>query len=620
MAKVPVGTPTSWSWTTISTNEIADGAVTAAKLASGAAISNIGYTPGASSDTAGLDDNYSFSRPSTAYKQDGTQVASGQPRYEAGRFAQALWAEEGRTNLIPSSYGLMTVDSNSDGVVDGFSKYQVNATSVYALDGGQKITLANVTNANGLSEVYLTTKFAVSPNTPYALSVDAALVRSGSEMIKLCISWYTSGGTLISQNYSPEINPGAVYSRQQLTATSPATAAQAIVELLIYAKAVGATGSVWFRHAMFEPDYATSFHESIRSPEVLTIPTGAFTKGNWNKEITFIPTSTQAVSGKTGYLWEIYIDANNCYACKVGPDGKPYLEVKSGGTTYQTSTATAPVLSVGSWYDIKLRGDGSKLAIAVNGTKVSEVSYSEPAGTLPANEYLGCDHNGANHANGLFDDARWSSRARTDAEWAAAYQSGAPLPRDEWTTWKASFDQRDIRMAGNLIASQITSMVATGTFEVGRVTADVNAKDYIVTGTGVSSASDSGAWCGYAVKADASVSGSAAQDIVRYENSNLRWGEIVARIRLKSSDASTANLGTVYLEYWNGSAWASIASKQIDGTLFDAANQYECFYVKGNYSTGTKMRVRIYWARATSTHVFYVDSITIVPVAATAAV
>ena len=41
-----------------------------------------------------------FIRSSTAYKQDGTQVANNIPRYEDGKFGQALMIEEATTNLI----------------------------------------------------------------------------------------------------------------------------------------------------------------------------------------------------------------------------------------------------------------------------------------------------------------------------------------------------------------------------------------------------------------------------------------------------------------------------------------------------------------------------------------
>jgi len=198
---------------------------------------------------------------------------------------------------------------------------------------------------------------------------------------------------------------------------------------------------IWDAIQLEKKPYATSFIDVTRAVETPTIPNAnVFNKSNWNLEFQFNPTSNQVVSNKTGYLWENYIDANNYYALKVGSDGKPYLEVKSNGTIYQTSTAAAPVLNVGTWYDIKIRGNGSLMAIAVNGTKISEVSYVEPVGNLPANMHIGSDHNGSNHANGLFDDLRISAIARSDTEWTNAYTSGQPLPIDENTTYALRFD------------------------------------------------------------------------------------------------------------------------------------------------------------------------------------
>ncbi|SHL06496.1 hypothetical protein SAMN02745123_04048, partial [Desulforamulus aeronauticus DSM 10349] len=47
--------------------------------------------------------NATFSRSSVAYEQDGSQVAVNQPRYEAGKFGQALMVEEGTTNLLTAN-------------------------------------------------------------------------------------------------------------------------------------------------------------------------------------------------------------------------------------------------------------------------------------------------------------------------------------------------------------------------------------------------------------------------------------------------------------------------------------------------------------------------------------
>jgi hypothetical protein len=151
--------------------------------------------------------------------------------------------------------GAMTVDTNADGVVDGFTHAHSNEASVLSLDAGmpgQKVTLADVTAANAFVYIYEAAAHAVSPNTVCALSVDAALVRSGAETIKVRISWFTAGTVWISDSASAEINPGPAYSRQQVVVTSPATAALAITYFFVYAKTIGATGQAWFKDALFQ--------------------------------------------------------------------------------------------------------------------------------------------------------------------------------------------------------------------------------------------------------------------------------------------------------------------------------------------------------------------------------
>ncbi|MEL7567641.1 MAG: sugar-binding protein, partial [Dehalobacterium sp.] len=58
-----------------------------------------------------------FTRNSVAYKQDGTQVISGNPRYEAGKFNQGIMIEEGTTNLLTANQSSVETDTT------GFSAF-----------------------------------------------------------------------------------------------------------------------------------------------------------------------------------------------------------------------------------------------------------------------------------------------------------------------------------------------------------------------------------------------------------------------------------------------------------------------------------------------------------------
>ncbi len=167
-------------------------------------------------------------------------------------------------------------------------------------------------------------------------------------------------------------------------------------------------------------------------------------------------------------------------------------------------------------------------------------------------------------------------------------------------------------------ASYFASAASVGA--VARLFADANAKDYVQAATGVSVVADTGAWSGQAVHCDASVTNSAAADVVIFPMSTLRWTEYVIAVRMKTNDAATLNLAVIYFEQFANSAWSIVSQKQIDGTMFTATGDYEVFYLRGHYSAGTQCRVRVYWNKATSTHVLDIDAIVIVPVGATAAV
>jgi len=378
-----------------------------------------------------------FARNSVAYTSNGAQVGVNVPRFEQGKFDKAIMIEDGTTNLLPANkancevapdtiaYAAVTVDTSRKLVGSGSLKVQWDGSGGYAY-AEYKITLTN-------GNTYTVSGWVYAEESKYLrLSVQ-----------EIASPWRTLNTDLV-------LIPAKQWTRLSVTFTLPSDWKQpSRIQLHPPRNSTTfsdfATIPVWWDAIQVEQKpYTTSFIVGTRSPETLTIPNAnVFNKSNWNLEFQFDPTSNQVVSNKTGYLWENYIDANNYYALKVGSDGKPYLEVKSNGTIYQTSTAAAPVLNVGTWYDIKdikIRGNGSLMAIAVNGTKISEVSYVEPVGNLPANMYIGSDHNGSNHANGLFDDIRISAIARSDTEWTNAYASGQPLPVDEWTTLKVDFN------------------------------------------------------------------------------------------------------------------------------------------------------------------------------------
>lgn len=378
-----------------------------------------------------------FSRASIAYKKDGVQVATDQPRYETGRFGQALMMEEGTTNLLSANQSSVETDltgffSINGGVISrDTTQYMSGAASL-------KIVTPGAVEAEGAYLDYV----AASPGVAYTGSV---YLKGTNGTARMCFAAYTSAGAFIA--WSPNSNIvtlNGTWQRAVLTWTPPANTARLYMYVLTQN---GAPQAITFYADCMQIEqkaYATSWvlGGTARSAESLAIPTaGVFTKGNWAVEMTFSPTSKQDITGRFGHLWTLAIDSNNWYRIGITATGQLQISVASGGVEKGFSTSLNPVISVGSNYSIMFSGDGTNIRACVNGVQVgSDLPYTEPVGTLPSFMYVGSDSSGANQCNGLIDDLRFSSRARTVTEHQSAYNSGQLLLIDQYTTCKMDMD------------------------------------------------------------------------------------------------------------------------------------------------------------------------------------
>jgi len=315
-----------------------------------------------------------------------------------GNFQSGLtsWTQDG----TPATGELSEVIT--DGARKVYHLYKNNATNVLRIS--QNMTLL------------ATTQYTVNL---YAKGVGNVLVWDGTALANI------------------NVNSPGVYTRYTATFTTGSTTTVGIY-LGINGAGTG-IGECWFGDVQIEQKaYATSYCDTTRAAEVLTVPTAdVFQKGNWTVKLRFTPTSATNVGNVEHFLWHCPIDANNDYRLRVGIDGKLYLGVRSGGTWYQVYGD--PVLSSGNTYYITACGDGSKIRLFCNGAQVgTDVAYVEPVGTLPASMYIDCASPGTNQANGITPDFAVMSKAQTLAKHQAEYNSGLPLQADEYTTYLMS--------------------------------------------------------------------------------------------------------------------------------------------------------------------------------------
>jgi RHS repeat-associated protein len=390
-----------------------------------------------------------FYRPSTAYNLEGFQVGSGVPRYETARFNQGITVEEGTTNLLTANQSNIetsldpgyvangagaTVTRSTAQAWEGSASVQVNCAA-----GGDAYNGANLWNgAQG-------TGWAVTAGQKYTASLYAKGATGGEPFL---LALYASDLTQIAA-----VAGTLTTSWQRFTVSATIPTGKTAVFML--ARRYNTTSAVTYYLdgiQLEQKPYATSWNPggAARAAEILTIPTAnVFAKGNWSVELTYKPTR---ITGSFQVLWYNYIvSTQEAYMLYVDPYNGGTLDLvvssAASGTMQNYGIVSPFTLSAGNVYSIAATGNGSTLALYCNGQPAGSGSYLEPVGGLPPVMGIGCLSYLSGdllyygyQADGVIDDLRVSSRARTAAEVLADYQSDQPLPIDEHTTCKLSFD------------------------------------------------------------------------------------------------------------------------------------------------------------------------------------
>lgn len=146
----------------------------------------------------------------------------------------------------------LTTDGDSDGFVDGWTKYSdpANITSTWSIDGGQKNEIT--TNTGSTAKVSFYKDFSgYAAGDKFFVSVDTkALAASGTINARIVISALNASNTQVGV-YLVESNIADVdWKTYQFNITLPATATKVRVLFANYPVTSGATGSVWFRNAI----------------------------------------------------------------------------------------------------------------------------------------------------------------------------------------------------------------------------------------------------------------------------------------------------------------------------------------------------------------------------------
>ena len=364
-----------------------------------------------------------FSRASVAYDDQGNLVASGAPRFAPGApgFGQALKSEEGTANVMGASATDFSLWTRADVTLTSGQSDPFGSTAATKAAKG-------VTTSPDPFYRYPGAQVAAGATVTYTASI---WLRADAALTAPLVVYLAGVGAYA-------VNVSVTTQWQRFTFTQSLTNGLASAANVGMGLRLANSTTVYVFRAQFEAKpYATSFADGTRAAESFTIPTaGVLSAAEGNVEFhAWIPDGPQSylftVDGATDNRNRLFI-----YGTSTGSSDQAMRALMGDGTT----SVVTPNIAVTrkAWHYFAVRWTATLLQFTVDTTTV-QIARSGWAPTFGASAYIGSSI-GASQANAYIDDLRISSRARTDAEILAAYQSGAPLPWDEDTTCKLDFD------------------------------------------------------------------------------------------------------------------------------------------------------------------------------------
>lgn len=386
-----------------------------------------------------------FTRSSVAYKQDGSQVAANEPRFEAVGGRVGVLVEEETTNLLTLNQS--DVESSLAGL-QGLSSFSQHT---FYMDVEEKVfgsASAKITsNYSGTQSISITTQPERTPVTGgqvYTFSVYAKASTSARNW-QVTVFWFASNGSQIGSIASTPVPASTTWTRLTFTVTAPSNAATAYCELKLINAANG--DALWWDGAQFEQKpFATAWVPggTTRAAETLTVPTfGVLSAEEGSVELLAYvgPSALSTNTNATQYLFSVSENPDWPY-----PNTLALRRTSANGSWQAWSldengnatTATAPQ-KIGDmapgvhYFALGWSKAEKKLVLAVDGVEVAVASNPYLPSRLPEQAYLGLWAAGILHGNAHIVQVRFSNRLRTPEEWAAAFAAGE-LTADDATT------------------------------------------------------------------------------------------------------------------------------------------------------------------------------------------
>ncbi|MEW6183374.1 MAG: discoidin domain-containing protein [Bacillota bacterium] len=400
-----------------------------------------------------------FSRASVKYKSDGTEVASGNPSYEAGKFSNGYHSVEGTTNRMTVNQSDVETDTTGFLIYSASTRTRDTANSWHGT-----ASLKVETPGYGLQEGFRTTSNLVTASQTYTASVWL----KGTGTIFLGLREITSGEALVGYTASAPITLTGSWQRVSVTRTFGSTGAR--TQLMVVT-----TGSV--QAATFYADglqieqkaYATPWHigGGTRNADSLyytlnnPLPNEWFISGFWKTDQASTIARTNAL-----VLAELYYDANNRVTIEYEPStDKLRLRKWYSGTnvnleTVAISYSAGDIVAFGAAQLSSAHNDlpaGMQLWYKIGTNPIVYVSNMDTNLPIaPTRLYVGCSNVASYEANGVLDAVKLeditvleSVGTTVNNAWAEAHLMATSAPaNDEGTLLLCNFNDTLVSSRG----------------------------------------------------------------------------------------------------------------------------------------------------------------------------
>lgn len=352
-------------------------------------------------------DGLSFTRTSVATKQDGSQVASGLPRYETGKFGKAIMVEDGVTNLITDQTIWVTYTGASlvrtletTGQWAGWYKVVMTTLGTNGFAGRvQTYLFPNGTTRTWSIDFYNATPNGIAPELNGAGGY-GYLTYQGNNKWSITVT-NSTGGTL----------DDGIYFRKGSTSGAN-------------------TETFYYRYYQVEDKpYNTSFINGTRDAELLNIPSSKINISSGT--ISFWTYINNTSKRKLSSDWPMFFTWNKSsgISTRVGHNNSTsewYVWSESGCGGY-----CADSLTPNGWHMFTVTYSSTYLKLYIDGVEAVSISNPSLPSTCTGIDVGYVSGQAGTYVNTLFDELRIDSVARTAEEIKSWFVAQAPFYSSE---------------------------------------------------------------------------------------------------------------------------------------------------------------------------------------------